>query len=268
MDLFRRYLPIYVFHQEETNFPIDFKDYLTQSSLIKNGKSRYTNVSCLCEGCPFIISKNNPIRKTITGEVILEKGNLTYETPPIPNIDNGKDCYLEYSGNLTNSLNPEVPVYCSKKETDTYLDLYYHLLYNYQPSYQISFCNNPLYLGGDHQSDIETIKYRILKKDNKIQHISYYQHGNEVEYSLDNLEKVNHQIIVYIAKYSHASYPKEGRYTRILGLANDYCSNLRDGIKWKPKVVVDMNSIPDNYFMKWFRGNYGNDGVTAFANRL
>ena len=101
MDLFTRYLPIYVFHQEETNFPIDFKDYLSQSSLIKNGKSRYNNVSCLCEGCPFIISKNNPIRETISGEVIIEKGKLTYETPPIPNIDNGKDCYLEYYGNLT-----------------------------------------------------------------------------------------------------------------------------------------------------------------------
>ena len=268
MDILTRYLPIYVFHHEETNFPIDIKDYLAESKLIKNGKSSYTNVSCLCNGCPFIISNKSPIRETISGDIILNKGELTYETPPIPNINNGKDCYLDYSGNLTNSLNVEVPIYCSKKETENYLDLYYNLLYNYQPSYSISLCNIPIYIGGDHQSDIETIMYRISKKDNKIQYISYYEHGNEVKYTLDNIHMIEERVIVYIARYSHASYPKPGKYKRILGLANDYCSNLTEGISFKPKNIVDMNNIPDNYFIKWFRGNYGNDGVSAFANRL
>ena len=268
MDLLSKYAPIYIFHKDETNFPIDIRDYLSESSLIKNGKSQYTNVSCLCGNLPFIISKNKPIRKTISGEVIVEKGQLKYDTPPIANIDNGKNCNLEYYGNLSNTLNKQAPVYSYIKEDDNYIDLYYHLLYNYQPSYNISIFNKPIYIGGDHQSDIETIKYRILKKNNEIEYIGYYEHGNEVKYTLDKLQTINKQIIVFIANKSHASYPKSGKYTRILGFANDYCSSIKDGISWKPINIVYMNNIPNNHFIKWYRGNYGNDGVTSFANRL
>jgi len=262
MDLFTRYLPIYVFHPEETNFPIDIKNYLSQSSLIQNVESKHKDTYCPFSG------KKNLMPEIVDSEVILKKGKLTYTTPPIPNINNGKNCYLEYSGNLTNSFDDRVPIYCSKKETDTYIDLYYHVLYNYQSPYRLSICNTHLNLGGEHQSDIETIKYRISKENDEIQYISYYEHGNEVEYTFDNVHMINLQIVVYIAKYSHASYPKPGKYTRIFGLANDYCANLTEGIKWKPTHIVDMNSVPDNYFIKWFRGNYGNDGVSAFANRL
>jgi hypothetical protein len=46
------------------------------------------------------------------------------------------------------------------------------------------------------------------KKDNEIQYISYYEHSNEVKYTLDNIHIIGERVIVYIARYSHASYPK------------------------------------------------------------
>lgn len=267
MDYIKDSLPIYYFHPDETNFPDNFNYFISNSNLVKNGVTKYSNLICNC-GESVHISKKEPILETISGDIILNKGEISLNTQFIEEIGKGEDTYLDYKGNLTNSLSCDAPIYYNTILSSSYIDIYLHLFYNYQPSYSLNICYSNLFVGGDHQADIETIKYRIDTKTNKIIHIGYYQHGKEHIYFQKDLLWVNDRPVVFISKDSHASYPKGGKYKRLFGFANDICSNIDNGIQWKSKNYINLNKMDDNNFIKWYQGGYGNSKITSFAKRI
>lgn len=119
----------------------------------------------------------------------------------------------------------------------------YVFLYAYNPPYTVG----PFSLGA-HDCDIEHATLRVRKKDLRIVEMFYSAHrstdGVWVPVEQMELHQTTHPIL-YIAKGSHAIYPKESVYIRIIGFANDHTS--RDGIEYHPEresiVLIDKNTI-------------------------
>ena len=148
------------------------------------------------------------------------------------------DKYMNYCGkyDLPNQYSVNiVPIYGRVEYYNYYIDIIYIFNYYYNNSYKC--CG--IYVGGEHQADIEHIRVRVKNDNNincqysiknneyKIQSIYFSAHTTEqgrwVKYK--NIEWYNNipngQPIVYIAKGSHANYPSPGTWYRIFGFAND-----------------------------------------------
>lgn len=263
-----KYLPVFCFHHEETVYPQDFDLYLPCCQMISEGKTRNINTCCVIPNTPVTIgcypsSNRVPQKKTISGNVVVL--NITSDTKPIEGL--GKDCYLDYNGPHKWSLRPETPLYGYVRKTGETTELWYQIFYPYQLPYSISVCGLSIYVGGEHQADLETVKV-VLDSNDEIESVVYYQHGNSVTVPKSELLFIEGRPLVYVAKISHASYPESGTYHRLGGFANDYTSILEDGKIWKPTKVVDLDVMDDDRFIKWYRGNLGNNGVTSFRNRM
>lgn len=93
---------------------------------------------------------------------------------------------------------------------------------------------------GYHYKDIERIKILYSMSDFKPKKVFFSAHAwegtyieiSECEFTYDN------SLVVYVAKSSHANHHKPGTYWRILGFANDHCSN--DGKHIKPILIQDQ----------------------------
>jgi hypothetical protein len=263
-DIQNRYLPYFVFHKNEDIYPKDFDLYLEDTRIIRGGETRVKGGCCMLPNTPFVLSGKPTERETISGELLYNKGEVSRR---IDKLDRqGVDCYLEYSGERLWSLRNDTPIYNWKKEVEGGVEWTYCLFYAYQNPYSIGWDMSPLYIGGNHQADVEMVKIRLV--DEKIEGIYYYEHGNGRYYRGEDIEYIDGHPLVYVSLISHASYPKPGIYRRLLGFANDKCSGLGEGHLWKPERVIDIGELEEGDLMRWYRGTLGNDGVASFGSRM
>lgn len=79
---------------------------------------------------------------------------------------------------------------------------------------------------GYHPNDVESVT--VLFKDGEPAHVYFHAHsyGQGVWRTWDQCEKSKKgYLVVYVARYSHASYPSKGIFWRVFGFANDVTSD-------------------------------------------
>jgi hypothetical protein len=216
-QLLKNYCPIMKFHPDEKYFPCTIEYYLKNSKLLLNGM--------VIKNYNQITPKNLPeIQKNYSQQLTLSVKNTAWV---------GQKQLLD-----------QIPLYGTVSVTKDITLIQYIFFYAYNGSFNVA--GNYI---GEHQCDIERISVEICNKTNQIKRIYYgaHQHTDGLWVSKKNIPFENGKIVVYIAKHSHATYPKAKTWWRIFGFANDHTSNK--GISWFPsKVEYITNTTNWNTF--------------------
>lgn len=241
-DLLNKYRPILYLHSQEDYFPSTIEFILQNSFLQKKDKT-----------------------------LLLEKPLSSSSLYDSYKGDSGKNTEIVLSPSSLktgqkNELN-SVPIYGLAKIIDSKTHLFYNFLYPYNGAKNVAGLRNV----GAHFGDIEHITV-ILNSDNTISELFYAAHGSSEGRWLKPKDVTfeGDRPIVYVAKYSHASYPKEGVAFRFFGFGNDYTNK---GIKWDPQVIrlyEDTDTVNFNKnTMGWmyYGGDIGYDGVDSLGVR-
>jgi len=226
----QRYSPVLYLHTNEKYFPCSFEKYLSKSKLYYNDNLVFDNVN-----------RNNLVQYRYNGEIANGLNwNLRTDFTNEDTIMNAR------------ALN-DVPIYAYIKEiNEDILHIYYIYFFAYNGPYKILFKNI-----GSHYADIEHITVEVNRHTGNLLRVYYSAHGykagmwknaDEIDYNIDG------RPIVYLAKGSHASYPKSGTYYRIYGFANDLCNN---GYKWTPNII----KLSDAEEIVKYNGTWGFDSV-------
>lgn len=254
-----KFMPVLYLHPDEKISPLSFEKYILKSELCVFGKRKTIQKTLFTPPETIREFRNVLINK---GDIRLPLNNF-YNN--IPNI------YLNYCGNYSKPTQPNldlVPIYGMVRHYKHFIDIIYIFNYPYNESYKLF----GMYIGGQHQADIEYIRVRI---DNNnffndiipitVKKIFYSAHndnqgmwvkGKDVHWENG---KINTRPIVYVSKDNHANYPWPGTWLRMLGFANDITTK-KNAIIWKPNTVINLKQRDD---LMSFRGKMGNNGVTS-----
>jgi len=194
-----------------------------------------------------------------------------------------------YDGESMTNKNPTV--YGSVIESDEYFYLVYMFYYHYDPKQGIASWFTA------HDNDCERIVVIVKKEDTEwiAQYVLYGhhldEHGQKIEYlnsndevlvewdgdyvvvPWDNVLKKNETMspIVFIAKDSHACYPRQGTYGLTYYFTRPYKENAGTGLGniWSPLSytfmtlprlsTIDSYSTEFNYLL--FSGDFGTHGI-------
>ncbi len=114
------------------------------------------------------------------------------------------------------------------------------------------FCSNSKCLGY-HEGDTESLVFLVDRLSEIIHHVYFKAHGRGqgVWRTWDECEKTQEgDLIAYVARGSHAFYPRKGIYVRVFGLANDLCSEEGENfyiqetsVSYEDYYIPNMNSI-------------------------
>jgi hypothetical protein len=124
-----------------------------------------------------------------------------------------------------------------------YVDLIYTCYFGYNGS--ISLVPGQ----GEHFNDVVTNVVRLNANDltTPVRYM-YAQHGGCAWYTPDQVQVSNNQVLVYLARQSHESYPVAGRFSRLFGLADDITDDA--GVTWTPAAEyvyrpqgIDSNGV-------------------------
>ena len=147
-NLLHRFAPVLYIHPKELTSPMSLDDYISNCELCVGGKTKKIQKNPFCK--PEIIRKDK--------QILLEKNKVKL---PLTNSNNMiPDKYLDYCGkyDLPNrTLINLIPMYGLVKKYNNYIDLIYIFNYYYNNSYK---CLG-IYVGGEHQADLEHIRIRI-----------------------------------------------------------------------------------------------------------
>lgn len=251
-DLLNRFIPVLYLHPKELTSPISVDDYINNCELCVGGKKKRI--------------QNNPWKKPIivreNKNILLSKGKVKL---PLPNrFRIIPKTYLDYQGkyNLPNKTNIDlIPIYGKVEYYQDFIDIIYIFNYYYNNAYKWL----GIYVGGEHQADIEHIRIRVSKINNiyEVSKIYFSAHSKDQGrwVKSKNIEWYNNipnkRPIVYVAKGSHANYPSSGIWFRVFGFANDK-TKKKGAIKWNPKNIINLNERDD---LMTYNGDMGNNGV-------
>jgi hypothetical protein len=239
-NILTKYKPIIYFHEEEKYFPCNADYFVKNSFLIKNNK---------------IIDYN------------LNQSKLY-------NIKSDKNTFIQpFNDDIKYGFvynYQDAPLYYYIREDIDKIYIYFFLFYGYNGSYNIL---NILNLG-EHYNDIEHFTYEINKINGNLERIFFSAHGSNEGIWKDlkqiDYDKETERPIIYVAKYGHGFYPKDGCFFRMFGFANDltgkgYKYSDYDYIKISKSTDPDFN--PEIY--GWFYSNirFGVDGTTQIYKR-
>jgi hypothetical protein len=241
-QLLNKYRPILYLHSQEDYFPSSIDFILENSFLQKKDKTKLLD-------------------KPLTSSILYD----SYKG------DSGKDTEIVLSPSSLkvgqkNELN-SVPIYGIAKLINNKIHLFYNFIYPYNGPKNVAGLRDV----GAHFGDIEHITI-LLNADMTISELFYAAHGSSEGRWLKPKDVTfeGDRPIVYVAKYSHASYPKEGVVFRFFGFGNDYTNK---GIKWDPQVIrlyEDTDTVNFNKnTMGWmyYGGDIGYDGVGSLGVR-
>lgn len=115
---------------------------------------------------------------------------------------------------------------------------------------------------GFHDIDREHIKI-LLNDDDKPEFVFFSAHAKEGKWVPWKDCKIHHDcLVVYVARASHANYPKSGIWWRIFGFANDLCSNKglwmvpklekNEDLRVNPKNEEKCSTLKKRFFLPFF----------------
>lgn len=113
---------------------------------------------------------------------------------------------------------------------------------------------------GSHVTDVEFVRAYY---DDALQPTKWFLscHTNKDGHWIEINDVKSDRLVVWVARGTHAHYPKPGTWVRIVGLANDVCSN---GQEWKPNKFKFLERKDE--FLNVFgggRGQFANPNVVG-----
>ena len=221
LQLATTYKPIFVFSKEEKYYPCSVEYLLSHSQLYKEN----TLIKNFGELTPEELSRN-------VGDSLKVHPN-------------------SYRGQIESA-----PIYYFIRTSEKFIDIVFFIYFTY---------NGPLsILGkkvGAHDTDLEHIVVRV---DTLTQLIAVYfsAHGSEGRWVMkDSLQLINNNVLIYVAKSSHAMYPTNGRQWRVMGLAND---KTDFGLSWTTDRLIEVKDN-DPVWMKYV-GKWSREGIDSVAS--
>jgi len=205
----RTFCPVFYFTPDSITYPVDIGFYCRHATLC-NQKGE----TLLREGC-------------VTPGVLLREGynSATNYLQIDPEVHTGQPVALEH-----------VPIYATVTDLGDELLLQYYVIYTWNPGYEI--CGKHV---GDHDFDLEHMSLYVNKAKRKLKRVYFSAHGasqglwcNPQDCTFDYNTNPP-RLEVFVARGSHAHYPKPKTYWRIGCLANDTC---RAGSSWSPFVIL------------------------------
>ncbi|MFA6066837.1 MAG: Vps62-related protein [Candidatus Babeliaceae bacterium] len=232
--------------------------------------------------------KNRPSRSRLK-EITIELANINkiinwkYSGKPLLTTEEQKNinfselhfdnpiCYNYGSNpryNKDSSNNLTTPCYVITSEERGNIYIYYTYFYGFNAPYDIGpFTGDLFNFQGAHEADYEHITLELDKKTKELKRIFYAAHGPAEGFWLD----AHHPDVTYegthpvsfVARGSHADYPKVGTFLRIYGAANDITGK---GMRWTPKIVriyapEDARFNPKTMGWVCFPGSFGKRDV-------
>lgn len=239
---FKTFQPIFVFHRDESYFPIRINDYLEGCSLYNEIVTKNkTKVGSLIKSGPL---------KPFDLSVAPHRSTLVLENWEIVHGDmacNELICHKHTAGNTT--FYQYIPFYA------------------YNGPSKLFKCFNV----GAHQCDLEVVS--CVLQDGIMTGYYLSQHGDQVWHSSEELtfEHGSEKPYIYVALGSHAHYATPGPHPRFCGAVYDMCDYIECGYHWTPNqlnIVVDRNNSKYNpYTMGYvpYQGDMGATHVSAFG---
>ncbi len=219
-----------------------------------------------------------------TGTVIIPPGEITmdriykegketnntnenyFKAPECVKFGNNPVLHQDSEGNLT------TPVYAivvsGKVDGVDKIFIHYIFFYGYNGAYRIAPIGFHIKDVGAHEADIEHVTVQVDETTKTIDRVYFSAHSDEGGWHSDNAFEGTHPVI-YVARGSHANYPKKGIYVRIFGFANDVTQH---GMRWTPQIVRlylqnDERFNPHTMGWMYHRGTYGKDAVSSLSTR-
>jgi len=223
-NLVKKFAPIVYLHPNEQYFPCAIGNFLPYTEMINSD-----------------------------GTIVAKRGEINTENL-VKFSQETKDPYLSVDKTFWPGQKDveNVPFYVRTVEHEEYIDISYIFLYAYNSGYFLG----PIYLGGEHEADIEHLTVRVVKTEDpdtsRILKIYYSAHGSPegVWINASDIEMENGHPVGYIAKGSHAMYPKQGTWYRIMGFAND---KTVKGMRWQGEPVI-INDVDWKNYQGCFGG--------------
>lgn len=240
-DLLSQFAPFCYFHQKETSFPITYDAFIANSDLcIVSGKQSIV----LPDEYKERLNEMNPrqiiehwLADNVEQRTTFANGTLSFQ--PHTTAEGMAGHYDSETDELTAlPVHTQVSI-VTLRNTNNELETYYRLTYLFLyrdniPSYAFG--------AGKHDSDIEHVAVYVKRNDDgspdtRISQMYYSSHGviEGTWLTGDQVKLKDGHPVVYIARGSHADYPRLGtgiklfsdtRYVwRIFGFANDQISN-------------------------------------------
>lgn len=245
--------PIAWLHTNERNYPMDIEQYLskctlhTQANIVGDfrQKGKRINVETLAkridaQGKAIVVEPNEVLSSEFFDgfQPAPDQGLLTLEIRP----ENA-----HWNRGETDLSQIPVYVYVPPERVNGKRYIHYIFFYAFNDSFPVFFNAFPM---GAHDADIEHITLEVDATNLEIERVFYGAHGQGdgkwVRWSKVEKWQNTERPVVYIAKGSHACYPKPGYFVRFAGAANDSCNR---GTLWDVEtfqLIVDKMDTKGN----------------------
>ena len=227
--LAHQFSPVFVFHREESYFPIAVPDFIASGEL-----------------------------RNIHNDSV---------APEEWNNDKWVSLRIVPSKEAIHGDPRTAPMYCVVTRRRACYVLQYYVFYGMNGKYRClccCCCNIGLHYG-----DLEYVTIKVSRQNHKVLSVymsrgdgGYLADFNE----LDRLDGTSRPII-YVAKNNHNMYSKPGRWIRTCGLKNDYTEQRQPGVNvWDPRIehineltwwnqfVGDLGKVPTPFHSTSWRG--------------
>ena len=267
-EYIKKYSPVLYLHNDEIRYPIWISEYVM---------GPYTALNCGTQNYdPCSPGERNPI--VPKGQVTMQKVYqyyLDYKEGKRPynlyfDIDEcvtfGSDPKLNRSpsGSLT------TPVYVVTYNDEQHGKIYiqYLFAFGFNEPYNIGpFTGDTADFQDAHEFDLEHFTVELDARTKKLDRLYYSSHGTKEGFWMrpQEVEWDGTHPVVYVARGSHAVYPRQGTYIRIFGVANDVTSK---DVRWTPQLMrffdeADPRFDPASMGWVYHAGTMGRRGVSA-----
>lgn len=224
--------PLLWLHSQERYYPASIEHYINHSQLVCNGTLLATPMT-------------------------LDRASLMQHTQPY----DLNECYLTPQRAIQRGFHTQVadaPFYAHHRllEHGRVLEVRYVFFYAYNGPFELLRFFRYLHVNyGAHDGDFEHVTLQFERRPNG--HIRLARMYFGAHTSQEGVWRTPQDIqwprkgagqlprpYVYVAHGSHANYPHEGIFVRLLGIVNDYCDR---GTLWDPLRVIVLNDAADTW---------------------
>ena len=259
------YKPIFYLYSKEKYKPSSMEFLLRNANLVENAK---------------VLVNDEGIETVQRGDITVSSPNVTNAL--LYDLSKGKyggatglkTTYLDFPDNVMygESDVSKVPIYGIVRDRRDLLEISYILNFPYNGPFIVFNAQKAGWHWGDLEHITLFVKKPVSGKLNDVTEVMFGAHGSADGrwVKLDDCEKRDGRIVVYVADHSHALYPKAGMYFRLGGSANDYTDQ---GILWDPPFVQPLYFDTDPNFNKdtmgwiYYSGRIGYDGISSLVDK-
>lgn len=243
----RAYAPVFVLHPSEAYWPVDPRDYITQSSVSFAPSAGFTECD---EKLDSIGTISTPAQKLNTYLTLSVNGNPVFDV--MGGSAGWSDCGVApiLCGRRPNNVGElnAVPVFAilSDKPSINAVDVYYWAFFGYNQGKDINMVFGTTSMG-NHFGDWVHASIRFNRTTGAPTQLFMDHHGELDDYSLrqwgTGFQTTNGRPVVYLAQGSHEAYPSAGMWDRAKGYPINIHDYTAEGMRWDTSVSLKTEWI-------------------------